>query len=270
MDELYGLSYEARGEKPIPTLIINIKRAQEEEAMEILRKVTQREPDERQVNYLKKKKSLPFALENGFGHGSCGVIEKDDNHVRFTFPLARRNMRETVVTINTLMFCLSARIEDYYSELVQTDLQLFTFDTTYGESHHYSHAIMGYPSRRFKDWLDDYHTSHPKIVTRDGLKREIVFFPDYFIEGMARSWHKLSGRKPSQMAMDGVGGWVRGEQLFTFVCPGNAASAAIYPGHEYQISSHNVWAPEMQLTLLTGLFCLFEFIQKHPDAKSAP
>lgn len=271
MDTLYGLSYEARGEKPVPTLIVSINLNDEEKIIEILKKVITRESRESLNSYLgDKDESISFAFENGFGHGKCAILEKTETKFRFVFPLSREKLRETTVTLNTLLFCLPVRVENYY-KLVNEGKQLFTLETRYGFDGHYSHAIVGYSSTEFKNWLDDYFQNRPKVKAGYGrFNPEITLLPDSFREAMALSWQKVSGRKPSQMAMDGVGGWIREEQLFTFVCPGNAASAGTYPNEHGKISSHNVWAPEMQLTLLTGLFCLFNFIQKHPNAKSAP
>jgi len=267
MDALYSLSYETRGDaKPIPTLIISIRTEQEEDIMDILTKVTQREPSNTKEHYLKER-SLPFSLENGFGHGKCGTIEKDIEKIHFIFPLARKSMRETTATISNLLFCLSMQVENYYDTIDQNS-QLFMLLTNYLGSDHYSHAISGYSSPRFKQWIEEYYQSHPKVKAgHDRFAPEIARFPANLLEAMSLSCQRLFERV---LWKEGIGGWTRDDQLFSFVCPGNAASAGTYPNERGMISSHNVWAPEMQLTLLTGLFCLFELIQKHPDAKSAP
>ncbi len=266
MDTLYGLSFETRGARPVPTLIISIKREQGHKFMEILRNMTQREPGEKKERYLKES-SLPFNLENGFGHGKCGTIETDNEKIRFVFRLARKTMRETTATISNLLFCLSIQLEDHY-RVVDEDQQLFILSTSYLGSDHYSHAVTGYSSPRFKKWLDDYFESHPKVKAgRDIFAPVITRLPHSFIEALTLACRKLFDRA---LWSEGVGAHIREDQLFSFRCPGNAASAGTYPNEQGMISSHNVWAPEMQLTLLTGLFSLFEFIQKYPDAKSAP
>lgn len=266
MDTLYGLSFEMRGEKHVPTLIVSIRAKQEEKVMEILRNMTQGEPGEKKNGYLKES-SLPFCLENGFGHGRCGTIETDDEKIRFVFPLARKTMRETTATISNLLFCLLVQLEDHY-RVVDKDQQLFILSTSYLGSDHYSHSVTGYSSPQFKKWLEDYYDGHPKVKAgHDRFAPVITRLPRTFIEALTLACRKLFDRA---LWREGVGAHIREDQLFSFRCPGNAASAGTYPNERGMISSHNVWAPEMQLTLLTGLFCLFEFIQKHPDAKSAP
>jgi hypothetical protein len=270
MDTLYRLSYETRGPKNVPTLIINIRLEDFEKALPLLKRFTEREPSDDTKRYLHKRGSFPFRTsEASIGYRECGEVEHEEDRVKLVFPLRRAMARETSASIYEIFSVLSMLHASNY-ELVAENSQLFTLYTRYGFGDHYSHAIVGYQSPKFEEWLEDYYQSHPKVKVDDrAYMSEIVCFPDFFMERMALAWKSLSDENPAQKGMDGVGGWVRDERLFTFVCPGNAASAGIYP-NERKISSHNVWAPEMQLTLLIGLFSLFEFILKHPDARSAP
>lgn len=270
MDTLYSLSYETRGPKNVPTLIINIHLEDFEKALPLLQRFTEREPSDNRKGYLHKRGSFPFRTsEASIGYRGCGEIEYEEDRVKLVFPLRRAMARETSASIYEIFSALSVLHNNDY-ELVIENKQLFVISTSYGFGHHYSHAIMGYQSPKFEVWLDAYYQSRPKIKSSYGLgAEEIVRFPNFFMERMALAWNSLSGENPTQKGMDGVGGWVREEKLFTFVCPGNAASAGIYP-NERKISSHNVWGPEIQLTLLVGIFSLFDHIIKHPEAQSAP
>ncbi len=271
MDTLYSLSYETRGPKNVPTLIINIHLEDFEKALPILKRFTDREPSDDTKRCLHKRGSFPFRISDTcIGYQGCGEIEHEEDRVKLIFPLKRVMARQTSASIHEILSALSAALYESYYKLVSEDAQLFTLSTSYGFGNHYSHAIVGYQSPKFEAWIDEYYQSHPKVKAGYGtFAPEVTQFPDFFTERMALAWKSLSGKNPTQKSMDGVGCWVREERLLTFVVPGNAASAGIYP-NESKISSHNVWAPEMQLTLLVGLFSLFDHIVKYPDAQSAP
>lgn len=267
MDALYGLSFELRGPKKVPTLIISIPLESFEKLMPIWQGIVERTNDEDLRKYFGRLSPLS-AKEGAFGYRKCAVVENGAQRKQIVFPIRKSTVRETVATLNRVLSILSFVVEDSFN-IIRSGKQLFTAETNAGSFGMHSHNIYGWVSTLLKKWLLEYFESHER--QRLGWPRsEVVLFPPNIVEALAMTWKAASGRKPSDMAMDGVGGYINEDERFMMCCPGNACDVAIYPDNTEMISSHNLDTPDQQLALLAGLFSLFEFIQKHPDAKSAP
>lgn len=264
VDTVYGLSYETRGETP--TLILSVKKEGKARLFELLGE----SPLHPHASYVDKDRVVHFSLTDAFGFDSCGTVEEDGERVRLAFPLSKKHLRATAASISRVLFCFSALEVDQNKAVDEND-QLLTFDTTCDFEHDPVHDITGYMSPDLLDWLGNYYLSHALTpVGKSNKPRMVALLPQNFTDAMNLAWHKLTGKQPEPSSKESPVCWIEEKKRFEFSIPAETASLESDRHNIMEIQSYGCDVPEIQLTLLVGLFSLFELVQKHPHAESAP